>query len=467
MGTSAGGYSGDRALTLLEALIRGIESFAAGVKQNLDSYLDYALLVILFSGFVYVGLRPLGKTQFQADDLFQSRIALALAPLPFGILLFALGISRPYLTMHQFGSRVPRVLAFVVDWVFIGIVVMCGLMYLVNPFTMFAAHRSKALPTIYYVTDREPLTNNRNLEFSGEPSDPFIMSYGLARIPITWRPGDVNYNSSTFFEWDRYFPVPEQLRQFRDSEQFTSDISATGRDTPRREAFLFVHGFDNKFKDALVTTAKLAYDLKFDSDRSLGGVSILYSWPSRGSVTSYDHDYKNATWSITHLTDLLRTLTTRHDGLDRVQLIAHSMGTRVLGQAVEGMEQTSLHVFDNVALAAADVDEKTFDEFSPALRNASGRVTLYVSQWDVALALSTARHLGYRVGLVPVRRDGMDVIDTDGLQASDKNLKHSYLFESQFVLVDLFYLIRHDDGPDSRVSLVQSANRCCWQFEKR
>jgi esterase/lipase superfamily enzyme len=341
-------------------------------------------------GFVYAGLRPIWQVRFQADDLFVSRIAFALAPLPSGILIFALGISRPYLTFVKRESGVVRVLAFAGDWVFVGTVSICVLMYLVDPFTVTAAPRSKAIVTVYFVTDRQLISASSSSGelFSGDPSPNASIGYGMTEVPISWRPKDLNYNSTTFFEWDNHRPISVDVTQFSSANEFARKISIASGETPRHEAFVFIHGFDNSFDEALATTAKLAYDLKFDSDRTRGGVSILYSWPSAGNPTSYYNDYKNASGSVDHLAALLQQLRSPEVGFDHLQLIAHSMGTRVLGLAVQAMEeQAPGPAFENVTLAAADVDEETFDRFSPALKRASTRITLYVSTWDTALAL--------------------------------------------------------------------------------
>ena len=50
------------------------------------------------------------------------------------------------------------------------------------------------------------------------------------------------------------------------------------------QALVFVHGYNNRFDDALYRTAQIAYDLKYD------GAPFLYSWPSVRGISGYPYD---------------------------------------------------------------------------------------------------------------------------------------------------------------------------------
>ena len=94
-------------------------------------------------------------------------------------------------------------------------------------------------------------------------------------------------------------------------------------------------------------------------------------------------------------------------------------------------------------------------------------MTLYVSRWDGALRASRELHKGDRVGLRPISRGGMDVIDTNGLDTSDLDVNHGYLFDSQPVLTDLFELVEADLPPARRSGIPRDEGYCCWNFEHR
>ena len=135
----------------------------------------------------------------------------------------------------------------------------------------------------------------------------------------------------------------------------------------------------------------------------------------------------NADWSVRHLKGLLQQLRTSRR-VETLHLIAHSMGSLVLGKAIDDMNDSGVAPgsFANVRSAAPDVDEPAFRQFSPAVRRVARRTTVYVSTWDFALVTSGVLHKASRVGLVPMRWDGMDVVDTGGKDTSLGTLNHSY-----------------------------------------
>jgi len=52
-------------------------------------------------------------------------------------------------------------------------------------------------------------------------------------------------------------PPPADPATAAAEKRFLDDLSARLAQTPRKEVFLFVHGFDNSFDDAVMTTAQL------------------------------------------------------------------------------------------------------------------------------------------------------------------------------------------------------------------
>jgi esterase/lipase superfamily enzyme len=243
-------------------------------------------------------------------------------------------------------------------------------------------------------------------------------------------------------------------------DDFREQVRAAAQSSDRRDAFLFVHGFHTPFDQAIDAAAKLSYGLKFQ------GAGILYSWPSGDEVSSYDHDYENASWSAKHLPAVVVELA-RLGNLQRFHLIAHSMGTRVLTEALDNLptREVTMPISTNVVLAAADIGEAEFSQLSGALSQSTQRVTLYVSRWDGALRASGALHKGDRIGLRPISRSGMDVIDTNGLDTSFLDLNHGYLFDSQPVVTDLSELVEADLPPTKRSLVRRPDGYCCWNFE--
>src|SRR5262249_17962534 len=103
--------------------------------------------------------------------------------------------------------------------------------------------------------------------------------------------------------------------------QFSLDLQAKADQVPRREALIFVHGYNVSFEDAARRTAQLTHDLGFQ------GIPAFYSWPSNGFSVAYTWDEQSAVWTEPHLKEFLEFLAD-NGKLERIHVIAHSMGNR-------------------------------------------------------------------------------------------------------------------------------------------
>ena len=90
---------------------------------------------------------------------------------------------------------------------------------------------------------------------------------------------------------------------------------------------------------------------------------MMYSWPSQGRLLAYNGDEEATNWSSPHLQSFLERVA-RESGSLRIHLIAHSMGNRVLANALVGLgRQPDIQpLFDNVIMAAPDVNAYTFTD---------------------------------------------------------------------------------------------------------
>jgi len=216
----------------------------------------------------------------------------------------------------------------------------------------------------------------------------------------------------------------------------------------RKEAFVFVHGFNVTFEAAARRTAQLAYDLEFD------GAPVFYSWPSQGGLLKYAVDETNVVWTVPHLKEFLTGIARRCDA-EAVHVIAHSMGNRALTAALESLasELPDEHpMFREVLLTAPDIDADVFrSQIAPAIVKTAQRVTLYASSNDEALAMSKRVH-GYPragesgPGLVVV--PGIDTIDVSSVDTS--LIGHSYYGSNDTVIADMIGLLRDASPPDHR-----------------
>jgi esterase/lipase superfamily enzyme len=233
-----------------------------------------------------------------------------------------------------------------------------------------------------------------------------------------------------------------------DDEKFFAALRDRVAASPDKEAFVFIHGYNVTFEAAARRTAQLAFDLKFE------GAPIFYSWPSQGGILQYSADETNAVWAAPDLKRFL-TAVAQESGAESVHVIAHSMGNRVLGSALQSLayemgDQGPL--FNQVVLTAPDIDADVFKrDIAPAIVRTAERITLYASSNDKALALSKQVHRYPRAGdsgqgLVVV--PGIDTIDVSKVDTS--LLGHSYYGSNRTVLADLVDLLHGAKPPSQR-----------------
>ena len=241
----------------------------------------------------------------------------------------------------------------------------------------------------------------------------------------------------------------------RDEARWFDDLRAVVAGSTKEDAFVFVHGYNVTFEEAVLRTAQIAYDLKFE------GAAVTYSWPSQGGYAQYPIDEANVRWSTPHLERFLAALRDR-SGAKRVHLVAHSMGNRALTEALQRLRgkgaTDAKPVFSEVVLAAPDLDADTFrEDIAPAILGAAERTTLYASTHDKALLVSRGLHGAPRAGeagegivVVP----GLDTIDVSSVSGS-----HSYIGDNGRVLDDLGALLKDRLATPRRNGLVERAAR--------
>lgn len=272
-------------------------------------------------------------------------------------------------------------------------------------------------------------------------------------IPLDHRMGELESPSVLRLEF-RQDPAKHVILQKiepRADDEFYALLRECVERSARKEALVFIHGYNVSFENAARRTAQLAYDLKFD------GAPLFYSWPSQAGLLRYAVDETNAEWSVPHLRDFLHELAAR-SGARRVHLVAHSMGNRVLAGAMRVLAadpRADTSLYHEVVLAAPDIDADVFKrDIAPALRKASRRLTLYASSRDQALAASKQIHgypragdSGERIVVLP----GLDTVDVSEVDTSF--LGHSYYGDNQSLIADLIHLFREGLPPEKRERL--------------
>ena len=94
--------------------------------------------------------------------------------------------------------------------------------------------------------------------------------------------------------------------------------------TPRKEVFIFVHGFHNDFNDAAFAMGELWHFL------GRIGVPIIYTWPAGyPGLFGYTYDRESSEFTIYHLRQVLELMASFPE-VEKINLIGHSRGTCLL-----------------------------------------------------------------------------------------------------------------------------------------
>lgn len=316
---------------------------------------------------------------------------------------------------------------------------------------------------VFYATDRKPAGANFHDKWYGkERNREGRVNYGKTEvsIPLHHRMGIVErpkWYKLEFSEDAKKHVVILKLNEM-DSEAYFRELDREAGARPLKEALLFIHGFSVTFDEAVRRTAQISFDLDF------GGVALTYSWPADGALSAYVADHGNALWSFPHLSDFLADLQEKAD-LDKIHVIAHSMGSEILGRALAKARDDGFNLdLNNVILAAPDIDADVFaEQILPKIRGTAQRLTMYASSGDAALKVSQELNGSDRLGLsgdwIKVL-EGMDTVDASEIDTS--MLGHAYYGSHRVVMEDLLNLIIKGLDPPGR-RLVQG-NQGQWNF---
>ena len=213
-----------------------------------------------------------------------------------------------------------------------------------------------------------------------------------------------------------------------------------GRHLPKnRRVLVFVHGFNNRYEDAVYRFAQIVHDSKADV------APVVFTWPSRASIFDYSYDKESTNYSRDALEDLLRTAVQTPE-VGEITIMAHSMGTWL---AVETLRQMAIRdgrvpaKIQQVILASPDLDVDVFAQQLHAIGKDKPKFTIFVSRDDRALTLSR-RISGNvdRLGQInpadePYRsmleKQGITVLDLTALKTGD-SLNHGKFAESPEVV---------------------------------
>ncbi len=226
------------------------------------------------------------------------------------------------------------------------------------------------------------------------------------------------------------------------------------------QALIFVHGYNVAFENAMIRATQITFDLDFD------GPVLPFAWPSQGSLLGYRTDQQSAADASARLVEFIDFLSTQAGEL-KLHIVAHSMGNRVLAGALEMIAQRGgirgrdgqigSGKLGEVILAHPDLAQK---RAAKMVANAAAHVagfTLYTSDEDKALVVSSVVNWSDRAGLGGTPIKGVDVIDVSGMEDLEApgwfGLKHATFVRNPVLFGDLTKLLLTSARPPHLRSL--------------
>jgi len=242
----------------------------------------------------------------------------------------------------------------------------------------------EAIVPVLAATTRRPTADPGEM-FSGDRgSDVLYASVAVSIPPDSVRQiGEIQWPASIPGDPARNFVTVSA--DYIDRSDFVRRVAASaGRSGGR--VLVFVHGFNNRFDDAVYRFAQIVHDARTPA------VPILFTWPSRGELRlrAYTYDRESANYSRDAFEELLESIS-RIPTVTEVNVLAHSMGNWV---TLEALRARSIRTgvlsgkVKNVMLVAPDVDVDVFRAQIKRMGARRPRFALFVSQDDQALALS-------------------------------------------------------------------------------
>ncbi len=319
--------------------------------------------------------------------------------------------------------------------------------------------------TVFYATNRKRMRGKvLGDKFGGDRAFKGRISYGRCEVSIPVTAHQRGSLETPFLSLD-YFSDPQKHVLLRrvdvlDRRAFLKQIrktlsTGTAKFPDKDDILVFIHGFNVSFEKAARRTAQVAYDLNFK------GAPLFFSWPSNGALYAYISDREDIAWSVPHIADFLQSLA-KDTRADRIHIIAHSMGheglLRALNQLALERRGEKTPMFENIIMAAPDFDAEIFaDQIAPKVRSIAKHWTLYASDKDVALNISSKLRLAERLGLPLTVVSDVVTIDATGVEVTPWSVPefHSYYATKQRVISDIISVL-HGKAPKNRRSLTSA-----------
>jgi len=286
--------------------------------------------------------------------------------------------------------------------------------------------------------------------FTGERGDRIAFGKAFVRVPESHRLGKIELPMRIrLLSLNLYTQTRDPTKHFVVRSVDTvpmEEWEVMIRSFPSDTALVFVHGYNTSFEEGLYRNAQIVWDLQFR------GVSVMFSWPSRGHTLDYTYDRDSALGARKAFVMVLKRLKAQPN-IKNIHILAHSMGNLVVLDALAAHWQdiASLQLGE-LMMAAPDIDRDLFEDIAPTVRKVTAGMTLYVSSADKALIASRILAGGIpRAGDVPskgpVLLPQIETIDATAIGDDPLGFNHTVFAQSRSILNDVGILIQTSRRP--------------------
>ncbi|OIP86853.1 MAG: hypothetical protein AUK37_02570 [Rhodobacterales bacterium CG2_30_65_12] len=213
---------------------------------------------------------------------------------------------------------------------------------------------------------------------------------------------------------------------FNSESTFRSQLKAQllSRPAGRRNAVVFVHGYNTGYEDGLFRFAQFYNDVELDD------VPVHYSWPSAEKLLRYGYDRDSMLYARDGFEALLRSVIAA--GAEKVLIVGHSMGSMLIMETLREIaiagDSAMLNRIGGVILVSPDIDIDVFRAQARRIGTLPKPFVIFSSKRDRVLAFAANEIYGNdRVGALQL--DGalsdLDVNVIDVTEYSRGVLNHS------------------------------------------
>ena len=274
--------------------------------------------------------------------------------------------------------------------------------------------------------------------------------------------GSIQTKKGRRFEFDLKNNAPSNSVFFcrRDADGSLAEVGGMDflsalKNSDYRQVLLYIHGFSNLPNDVFEAASEFQSLCDHKDSNEILVVPVI--WPcdnDLGIINDYWDDQKSADGSAFALSRALSrfiewresNLNTPHADpcLKRINILAHSMGNRVLRESLCAWDKYDLAdgvplIFRNTFLVAADIENESIHrtERAKLICDASRNVVVYFASDDLALRASKAANLKNKIASRRLGHTGPEnmemtpknvyVVDCDDVNnAYDAPTGHSY-----------------------------------------